>query len=135
MPVMVLGNVQRFIEMKYSQNENIRALKDIYTIKRDGKGQNKDRRKDYLFRYKYGITLKDFQKILDKQSNRCAICKKALSKTRRKKNSPHVDHCHKTGKVRGILCSMCNSAIGLLKDDLLVIKSAARYLKKHSSAK
>lgn len=45
-----------------------------------------------------------------------------------------VDHCHKTGKVRGLLCNECNRAIGLLKENILTLKNAINYLEKHKGA-
>jgi hypothetical protein len=59
----------------------------------------------------------------DLQNNQCAICKEKFAKT------PHVDHCHTTGKVRGLLCWQCNIGIGLLKDNIEVCLAAADYLR------
>lgn len=76
---------------------------------------------------KYGITHAEFLSLLESQGGVCAICKlPALGRGGR--NAFCVDHCHKTGSVRGILCSNCNSAIGLLFDDASVVASAAAYL-------
>lgn len=90
---------------------------------------------DYLERYRhtmrtaqlrqYGITNEDYQSLLDKQKGRCAICStNDLGKFR------HfcVDHCHKTGKVRGLLCHTCNRALGLFKDDPSLLRKAGQYL-------
>lgn len=73
--------------------------------------------------YKYGITSQDKAKMHQKQSEACAICKEfvVLSEI-------HVDHCHSTGKVRGLLCSACNKALGLLKDDPDRCMNMANYL-------
>lgn len=76
----------------------------------------------------YGITLADFERLLSNQGGVCAICKKArVSKTHPRLN---VDHCHKTGRVRGLLCWMCNRGIGLLGDDRSIILAAAEYLRR-----
>jgi len=76
----------------------------------------------YELKYYYGISQKDYDTMASAQDNVCAICgthpEKYLA----------VDHCHKTGVVRGLLCRTCNSAIGLLKHDQEVIKQAANYL-------
>lgn len=72
---------------------------------------------------KYGISPGAFHLMLLQQRNACGICKEIFSK------EPHVDHCHKTGKVRGLLCGNCNRAMGLLKDSLEILESAKEYLR------
>lgn len=73
----------------------------------------------------YGITLEKFNKMMLEQNNCCAICKKAY-----KEKSLCVDHCHVTGKVRGLLCNKCNKALGLLNDNCELLKTAASYLER-----
>lgn len=73
----------------------------------------------------YGITVLEYECLEIGQGRRCGICSEAFTKT------PAVDHDHKTGKVRGLLCRPCNSAIGFLKDNPQHALSAARYLEKH----
>jgi hypothetical protein len=58
----------------------------------------------------------------------CGICGKATEPGRW--GNLHIDHCHKTGKVRGVLCSECNSAIGKLKDDPDLLRKAIVYLER-----
>lgn len=81
----------------------------------------------------YGLTKEVYFDLLSLQNNSCAICKipfevttelNATSKTR------HIDHCHVTGKVRGILCIRCNTAIGKFKDDPTILRAAADYLER-----
>lgn len=75
----------------------------------------------------YGITLAHFERMLAEQRGLCAICKKPrVSRAHPRLN---VDHDHKTGRVRGLLCWMCNRGIGLLGDDRSVLLSAAEYLR------
>ncbi len=69
--------------------------------------------------------------MLKKQDGKCAICKKVETSVNKKTNKfkdLSVDHCHKTGKIRGLLCSRCNSGLGFFKDDLEIIKNAGLYL-------
>jgi hypothetical protein len=69
----------------------------------------------------YGISMADYEAMFERQGGACAICKRtgvALC----------VDHCHLTGEVRGLLCSLCNSAIGFCSDDPAVLQAAAAYL-------
>lgn len=72
----------------------------------------------------YGITLDDYNKLFEKQNGRCAICSKTQERTL------HVDHCHSSGRVRGLLCQKCNMAIGLLHDSADLLKKAVKYLNK-----
>jgi hypothetical protein len=77
--------------------------------------------------HKYGLTMADFNALLESQGGVCAICKGD-------RNGPgarfHVDHCHDNDKVRGLLCSRCNTAIGLLQDNPELAESAASYLRR-----
>lgn len=82
---------------------------------------------------KYKVHLEWFDVQLKAQAGRCAICRTPLEWTARA-NTPHVDHCHKTGKVRGIVCMRCNSAIGFCEDNVSLLLSMARYLKCHGSS-
>jgi hypothetical protein len=73
----------------------------------------------------YGLTMADFTALLDEQGGVCAICKGGRSGPG---NRLHVDHDHTTGVVRGLLCSRCNTAVGLLRDDPRLAIAAADYL-------
>ncbi len=70
----------------------------------------------------YGMTIADYDALLERQGGVCAICKKHPGETL------CVDHCHATGKVRGLLCRKCNAAIGFLEDDPRAARAAAAYL-------
>lgn len=74
----------------------------------------------------YGMTIQEFQAMLKKQKGMCPICQTKITL-----KNPPVDHCHKTGKARGILCNSCNWGLGHFKDDLTVMASAIKYLRKH----
>jgi Recombination endonuclease VII len=80
----------------------------------------KDRKK--ILAWRYGLTLKEYDQMLYDQDGKCKICKAepvtVLS----------VDHCHYTGKVRGLLCSHCNTGLGMFKDDPLLLAEAIKYL-------
>lgn len=70
---------------------------------------------------KYAITLDEYDKMLKDQNSRCAICEKQFELVRSKENSnklPCVDHSHKTNKVRGLLCRMCNVSLGHIESGL-----------------
>ena len=76
-------------------------------------------RQDRLMR-KYGLTEADRDELIAAQGGVCCICLSAPA--------THVDHCHKTGRVRGVLCFNCNSGLGLLRDDPEAMYRAADYL-------
>ena len=96
---------------------------------------DKEAHKNRGLKKKYGITLDDWLHIFEEQGGRCAICRdkgeKEISDKYRKKGMLAVDHCHTTGKVRGLLCRKCNMAIGGLKDDLTIIQRAYDYILRH----
>ena len=75
----------------------------------------------------YKITHADYEEMLEKQNYRCAICKSNNTKSNRKKRFA-VDHDHKTGEVRGLLCDCCNRGIGLLEDSITNLENAIKYL-------
>lgn len=82
------------------------------------------------YEQKYDITLEEFNSRLSQQNDCCSICGAHYSNSRSGKLA--VDHCHKTGKVRELLCISCNGGLGLFKDDPDVLRRAAQYLEKHN---
>jgi hypothetical protein len=72
---------------------------------------------------KYGLTAKRYWALYMEQGEACPICKDAFGES-----VPHIDHCHATGVVRGLLCTTCNTGIGLLRDSPTIAASAAEYL-------
>lgn len=86
--------------------------------------------KNISLQKKFGISINEYQELSNKQKNQCAICEIAQSDLKR---SLAVDHCHKTGKVRGLLCHHCNTAIGSLKENPKLFLKAIDYLEKSVS--
>lgn len=84
---------------------------------------NEHRRQSYL-KQRYGITADDYAAMLTRQGAVCAICR------RPGKRRLAVDHCHATGRVRGLLCDNCNQAIGKLKDSPELLARSIAYLEK-----
>jgi hypothetical protein len=76
----------------------------------------------------YGITLDNWEVIYLAQNGVCAICKQTELESGNRYANLAVDHCHATGRVRGLLCNNCNRALGLFKDNPAVLASAIRYL-------
>ncbi|MCO5092095.1 endonuclease VII domain-containing protein [Bosea sp. (in: a-proteobacteria)] len=75
---------------------------------------------------KYGVSLADYDRLLASQGGACAIC--AAPEAEQFKGVFHVDHCHSTGSVRGLLCRGCNHMLGAIKDDPKKLLIAVRYL-------
>lgn len=86
---------------------------------------NPDRVTDKRLFKTYGLALWEYKVLFKKQKGCCAICGKHQSKLA---CAMCVDHCHFTGKVRGLLCKQCNRALGFLNDDVKLVKKAAGYL-------
>lgn len=91
--------------------------------------KNKQKIWENKLQYRYGITKADYDYLFEKQNGCCAICGTNNPSSKSKKHKYFsVDHCHQTGKVRGLLCATCNSAIGLLGDCPETIAKASLYL-------
>jgi hypothetical protein len=84
--------------------------------------KEKARVKGNLLTLKYNITLTDYNTMLYIQDSKCLICKTY-------KEVLSVDHCHTTGKVRGLLCNHCNSMLGQAKDNIETLLAGIEYLK------
>lgn len=74
----------------------------------------------------FGLTHEDYEKMLAEQNGVCKICKRY--RTASNKNHMAIDHCHKTGKIRGILCNWCNRGLGVFEDNLEFLENAKIYL-------
>lgn len=81
----------------------------------------------YSLKRRYGITSEEYLQMLDNQGGKCAICEVENCLTGR---ALAVDHCHDTGKIRGLLCSNCNIGLGNFKDSLELLKKSVQYLSK-----
>ncbi|NUO57247.1 MAG: hypothetical protein HOV78_11315 [Hamadaea sp.] len=79
------------------------------------------------YRRKYGIGVADFEALLADQAGRCAICSRTLTP-----ENWHVDHDHEDGRVRGVLCDLCNKGLGQFKDNVGNLVSAIEYLRRHA---
>lgn len=92
------------------------------------KNYDLEKQREYILKKKYGITLEKYNKMLSEQEYKCYICHKHEDKLDR---SLAVDHCHKTGKVRGLLCGNCNRFLGQIDDDINIAERLVEYLQKH----
>jgi len=98
-----------------TQEESIKKVKD-YNL------NNKKKRQEYYRKKLYNLTELEYLKLLNKQNNKCAICSQTFVKT------PHIDHNHITGKIRGLLCHKCNLMLGLCNDNITLLNNAIGYL-------
>lgn len=101
--------------------KNLEKVK-LFRIQRVKSGQSRHDARKYL----YGITKDQFQKMIKIQKNKCAICKKVFIGPK----APAVDHNHLTKKIRGLLCSSCNTGLGNFKDSLKYLLQAIKYIRK-----
>ena len=90
---------------------------------------NSNKQRSYILNKKYGITIEEYDKMLVNQSYSCFICNIHKDKLDR---ALAVDHCHKTGKVRGLLCGNCNRFLGQIDDNIDTAKRLLEYLNKHT---
>jgi hypothetical protein len=116
------------------QNRKWRAAnKDktkAYTQRYESKNPNAKR--DSAFKKKYGITVGDYDVLLALQDGRCDLCGAKSSPLRNGKPVRLcVDHDHKTGKVRSLLCTTCNRFVGLLERDRELTERIVAYLRQH----
>ncbi len=90
--------------------------------------------RDYNLQYRYGITLEEYNTMLEEQNGECAVCgtddPKGRQSGRGKVKGFYVDHNHETGEIRGLLCNNCNRSIGLFNDDPSILEKAVLYLRK-----
>lgn len=86
------------------------------------------------YKRNYGITLDQYNSMFEAQEGKCAICKKVetlIDHRSKKVKNLAVDHCHKTGKVRELLCCNCNKAFGFIGENLEILTRMIEYAKKH----
>lgn len=91
--------------------------------------ENKEKGRRAWFKRAYGISVEEYEALVFIQKGSCAICKRPCKTNK----ALSVDHDHKTGKIRGLLCQACNSALGFMEDSIDNIENMIKYLKKFIS--
>lgn len=114
-----------YLRNKEKKKEASRAWKKANPDK--AKGYRKNER-DLRLRRVYGITLEEYEAMYEIQNGLCAICNKEETN-----KLLAVDHCHGTGKVRGLLCAKCNQGIGHFNDDSNLLERAIKYVQGNNS--
>jgi hypothetical protein len=88
---------------------------------------NREKYFEHQLQRNYGIGITEFVVMLEAQGHKCWICRSDFGYSKAT-NGPCVDHCHTTGRVRGLLCGGCNTGIGLLNEDPTAFTRAIAYL-------
>ena len=96
---------------------------------------NPSKRRDYELRANYGMTLQQYDTMLEEQGGVCAVCRQPESSVNQRGQVKPlaVDHCHSTGRIRGLLCSGCNVSIGHAKDNPETLRNLANYLEANTN--
>jgi hypothetical protein len=91
---------------------------------------NKYKKENYLKLLvgRYGLSVEQYNELLAQQKNSCLICNEVFTRT------PHIDHCHTTGMVRGLLCNLCNVGLGAFRDEETYLNNAIKYLRRFIDA-
>lgn len=122
---------------KQTQEHIINALRargvseesKMITKRKNSDSEYKEKMYEYRYFYNlkklFNMTKEDYERLLVKQNGVCVVCEDASKNTRRLS----VDHDHKTGKVRGLLCMECNMVLGLVKDEVGILQNMIKYLK------
>lgn len=115
-PHFARGMCKKCYDANYQEQNRCRAT----TNSKKWAKSNPDMVKNARLKYRYGIDLATYTAKLAAQDGLCKICQNAPAE--------HVDHCHLTGEVRGLLCGDCNRAIGLFREDRATLMRAVAYL-------
>jgi hypothetical protein len=108
------------LKQKYNEYQKTYAHKNKDNLKNYPSRSSEEWKKRNICR-RYNITIEQYNLMLEQQMGLCKICNQQPKKI-------CVDHCHKTGVVRGLLCGTCNTAIGLFKENIETLQNAIKYL-------
>lgn len=116
--------INRYKNITEEQKIKRKEYKKKYNNSLEGKiMHNKNSHKNNINKYK--ISFSEYQNLVQKQNNLCAICnEKCLTG-----NNLSIDHNHITGKIRGLLCRKCNTGLGMFNDNIIYLNNAMEYLK------
>jgi len=96
------------------------AKKSYEKRKRNDPGGLRLAQKKQKLKWSYGLTIEGYNALMEKFNNQCAICSRTANLV--------IDHCHETNVIRGVLCNKCNTAIGMLGDNINGLSRAISYL-------
>jgi hypothetical protein len=131
------------VAKKYAQSEKGKAIrkkmrqteqyKEMQRRWREGGGtaaeyqRNKDKYRDTYMRRTYGVSLEDYNQMTEQQQGVCYVCNGPPKGGKRLA----IDHCHKTGNVRKLLCTNCNTVLGLVNEDVNIMNKLIDYIEEH----
>lgn len=118
MPFKSKADRQANLKAYYKRNKK---TKQAYDKKYRKRPEVKARRKLSTLKYEYGISSEAYRALVEAQDGKCKICDRERKLV--------VDHCHSSGKVRGLLCYSCNTSLGQFNDDPKLLIKAITYLK------
>lgn len=95
--------------------------------------QTTERLKDLYYKRNYGMSLEEFNFLLESQHCKCKLCYRELTIDGLGPSRVVVDHCHKNGHVRGLLCNECNRALGYFHDNIQALENAVDYLRNNNA--
>ena len=122
-----IANRERILAQRRIHNTTNKNARLAYG--REWGAANKPKQFEYDMRRRFGMEPEDYARILHSQDRKCAACNSELDMGKK----THVDHCHATGKVRGILCHHCNLALGYTRDSENRLRALVVYLEKNDS--
>jgi hypothetical protein len=121
-------------QAEYAKKPEYKVKKQSQRVARESEWDEARRTKEYerrkcqYLQKNYGMTFGEYTDMLQRQNFKCRICETTEAGG---KGVFHVDHCHDTGKVRGLLCVNCNMMLGLVYDKLHVLQNAIKYLEEN----
>ena len=131
----ICGETKALTEYYVNNKGNLHGKCKKCYVKKQQENYTPEKGRDKNLRYNYGITLEEYNTLLSNQDGKCATCGTTEPGGRKSGRgggtNVFVDHCHDTGKVRGLLCHSCNRAMGLLGDNVSVIESMIKYLESY----
>jgi hypothetical protein len=104
----------------------------INAKQREYRRLNPERKRAYRLKYEFGITVEDYNRMVEDQGGNCAICLLPPAGTGRNTQRLHIDHDHETGEIRGLLCHACNTSLGQLAEDHERMQRMIDYVTKHN---
>lgn len=117
---------------EYNKSNPEKHKKYVY----NWRDKNPDKTQHMYIIKEYGISSDQYKELLTKQNNLCKICKRpetTIDPRNKKLRRLCIDHDHKTGKVRGLLCQKCNSMLGFFDDNIQILENAISYLKEYDN--
>lgn len=123
-----LAKQQKEWRLKNIDKIKERSKKYYYSNKEKFKEKNKFNR----IKVEYGITKEKYNEMVKLQNGKCAICFSVIT-DKTFNDTFRIDHNHKTGKVRALLCLTCNTLLGMAKENIEILKSSIEYLQRHNN--